>query len=172
MIHCQNCGQANAEKSNFCRYCGVKFGQTSPLKRRQSEIGQPPRPQRQPERPAGQQQPHQPPRPYSWKTDEFEVRTANARQTSQIDNMAMAEVGANRQMTRPFADTHNQETLTHGYRCPRCASQALPYRERKISSAGWIVFAVLLVFFFPLFWVGFLMKEDVLVCPVCDFRVN
>jgi hypothetical protein len=42
--------------------------------------------------------------------------------------------------------------------------------ERKISNAGWVVFAVLLVTFFPLFWIGFLIKEDVPVCPVCNYH--
>lgn len=57
-----------------------------------------------------------------------------------------------------------------GYHCPRCHSQLLPRRERRISTVGWIVFAVLLIAFFPLFWVGFLIREDVSVCPVCNHR--
>jgi hypothetical protein len=49
--------------------------------------------------------------------------------------------------------------------------QFLPQIERRISTTGWIVFAVLLVMFFPLFWVGFLIKEDVRVCPSCKTRI-
>jgi hypothetical protein len=51
-------------------------------------------------------------------------------------------------------------------------TQMLPRAERRISTAGWIVFAVLLVFFFPLFWVGLLIKEDVQVCPNCTSKVD
>jgi hypothetical protein len=51
-------------------------------------------------------------------------------------------------------------------------SQMLPQIERSISTAGWIVFAVLLVVFFPLFWVGLLIKEDVHVCPACKTRLR
>ena len=68
---------------------------------------------------------------------------------------------------------HQQpNNMAYGYRCPRCASQALPNVVRKISTAGWITFAVLMVAFFPLFWIGLLIKEDVRVCPVCNLRIN
>jgi hypothetical protein len=44
--------------------------------------------------------------------------------------------------------------------------------ERRVSTAGWIVFSVLLVFTLIFFWIGLLMKEDVSVCPVCRNRIN
>jgi hypothetical protein len=62
--------------------------------------------------------------------------------------------------------------IAQAYRCPRCFSQHLPRYEKKISTAGWIVFAVLLITFFPLFWIGFLIKEDVRICPMCNLRVS
>ena len=173
MINCQNCGKANAEGSNFCRYCGAKFGhptarlprQSAPM--RQQPTAPQPRPQRQPI----PQQPRTPPRPYAWKTDELEIRKAAARETTQINNMQIAPFPGEKRLARPLFDGAGQ-AMSHGYRCPRCATPTLPYRTRKISSGGWIVFAVLLLFFFPLFWVGFLMKEEVIVCPVCDLRLN
>jgi len=55
--------------------------------------------------------------------------------------------------------------------CPRCAGQIFR-TERKVSTVGWIVFAVLMVAFFPLFWIGLLIKEDVRVCQTCNFRIE
>jgi hypothetical protein len=51
-------------------------------------------------------------------------------------------------------------------------SQFLPKIERRISTTGWVVFAVLLVAFLPLFWIGLLIKEDVQICPSCKIRVK
>ena len=59
-----------------------------------------------------------------------------------------------------------------GYRCPYCHSTALPFSVEKISEAGWIIFAVMLVFCFPLFWIGLLMKEDQRFCSVCRARLS
>jgi hypothetical protein len=42
--------------------------------------------------------------------------------------------------------------------------------EKRVSTAGWIVFSVLLVFTLIFFWIGLLMKENVAVCPVCRAR--
>ena len=144
MIQCQNCGQGNAPESQFCRFCGTKF-----------MVGQP-TPQRQP-----QQQPYdyQAPRPYSWKTDEFQTQ-AEARKA---DNSQFSP--------QPLA-THDARFMTGSYRCPNCMSQFLPKTERRISTTGWVVFAILLVAFFPLFWIGLLIKEDVLVCPSCNVRLK
>ncbi len=58
-----------------------------------------------------------------------------------------------------------------GYRCPHCGSNYPPIAEKRISTEGWIVFAALLVFCLPLFWIGLLMKEDLRICPVCRARL-
>jgi DNA-directed RNA polymerase subunit RPC12/RpoP len=52
-------------------------------------------------------------------------------------------------------------------RCPYCGSHEPPYIGRKISSAGWVTFALLLVFFLPLCWIGLLMKEEYPECYDC-----
>lgn len=59
-----------------------------------------------------------------------------------------------------------------GYRCPNCQTTFPPIAQKRISSEGWIVFAALLVFCLPLFWVGLLMKEELRVCPACHARVS
>ncbi|MCW5958649.1 MAG: LITAF-like zinc ribbon domain-containing protein [Pyrinomonadaceae bacterium] len=116
-----------------------------------------------------------PPRPHVWKTDEFQVKENNARPTEQINMVQpLANMDAVTNQTarqQPLAH-YQQGNLAYGYRCPRCSSQLLPKIERKISNAGWVVFAALLVFVFPLFWIGLLIKEDVRVCPVCNLKIN
>ncbi|MBK8149356.1 MAG: LITAF-like zinc ribbon domain-containing protein [Acidobacteria bacterium] len=65
---------------------------------------------------------------------------------------------------------YQQRAVVGGYHCPQCHSQLMPRRERRISTGGWIVFGVLMIAFFPLFWVGLLIREDVSVCPVCNHK--
>ncbi len=61
---------------------------------------------------------------------------------------------------------------TGGYRCPNCASTYPPVVSQQISLAGWIVFASLLIFCLPLFWIGLLMKEEQRICPMCRTRIG
>jgi DNA-directed RNA polymerase subunit RPC12/RpoP len=58
------------------------------------------------------------------------------------------------------------------YRCPYCGSPHPPRVVEKISTGGWIVFAVMLLFCFPLFFIGLLMKETYQVCQQCGVRFN
>jgi DNA-directed RNA polymerase subunit RPC12/RpoP len=62
--------------------------------------------------------------------------------------------------------------IDSNYHCPRCGSSYLPVIDRRVSTAGWIVFSCLLVFTVIFFWIGLLMKEDAAICPVCRFRVS
>jgi DNA-directed RNA polymerase subunit RPC12/RpoP len=57
-------------------------------------------------------------------------------------------------------------------RCPYCGSTASPYDTTEISQAGWITFALLLVFCFPLFWIGLLITESHLKCSDCHARLD
>jgi len=169
MAQCSNCGQFNNAESNFCRFCGTKFNVTNPH--------QPlPQPQQQP--PAAGYD-YSPPRPYSWQTDEFQTSKPEARKTQQINQVQPLNVqfpgAANQNYQQPQAQPlafRQPQPLSAAYRCPRCMSNLHPRLERKISSGGWITFAVLLVFFFPLFWIGLLIKEDTHVCPACNTRVG
>lgn len=163
MNKCQNCGNINTAESNFCRFCGTKF-----------LAGQP---QQQQYRPQAQASPppfeFEPPRPYAWKTDEFSTQS-DARKTVG----GTAQIGSAGQ-TSAFPNGHAQplayrpgQQMSQPYRCPNCMSQFLPRIERRISTGGWVTFALLLVFFFPLFWIGLLVKEDVRICPSCGVRVG
>jgi len=142
MVKCNNRGNMNSPEVNFCRNCGSKMAGGV-------------QPQMQP-------YDHAPPRPYAWKTDEFSTNT-EARKTQGTMPIGQQPTGA--VAFRPASGLAN-------YRCPYCTSTYLPRHERKISTAGWITFAVLLVFFFPLFWIGFLIKEDTFVCPTCLKRIS
>ena len=154
MIQCTNCGQVNTETSNFCRFCGTKFLQTQ----LQENLGYE----------------YAPPSPYSWKTDEFQVAENKRQKSGQINQVQpLANLYATNQPPRPQPLVQQQpHNMAYGYRCPRCASQTMPKIVKRISTAGWIVFAVLMVMFFPLFWIGLLIKEDVRLCPVCNFQIN
>jgi len=151
MIQCQNCGQVNTETSNFCRFCGTKFLPSQHQNGSGYEFA--------------------PPRPYSWKTDEFQISESKARAPRTINQVQPLQPPLPPPRPQPLVQQHPQN-IAHGYLCPRCSSQLFPRFERKISTAGWIVFAVLLVTFFPLFWIGLLIKEDVRVCPVCNLRIT
>lgn len=72
----------------------------------------------------------------------------------------------------PYVAPYGSQNLAGtGYRCPNCQTTLPPLAEKRISTEGWIVFAALLVFCLPLFWVGLLMKEELRVCPACRIRV-
>lgn len=121
-----------------------------------------------------QQQPppsyeYNPPRPYAWKTDEFQAADPRAGKTQPINQVQ--PLTNQRGFTQPMTN-YRQAPMGYNYRCPNCGTQNFPMIEKKISTAGWIVFGVLLVMFFPLFWIGLLIKEETKVCPICRARVG
>jgi lipopolysaccharide-induced tumor necrosis factor-alpha factor len=62
-----------------------------------------------------------------------------------------------------------------GFRCPFCGHQGPPSTNKKISAAGWILFAVLLMFCIPLCWLPFVVdgcKEEERRCLGCGSRVG
>jgi DNA-directed RNA polymerase subunit RPC12/RpoP len=147
MIKCQNCGHTNSDDCNFCRFCGTKIlvSQPQPQPLPRYEVA--------------------PPRPYAWKTDEFQTQ-AEARKTTEPAQAAPIQPYT---AASPY---YQYGAMDGSYRCPRCGTTYLPVIERRVSTPGWIVFSVLLVFTLIFFWVGLLMKEDVAVCPVCRMRLN
>lgn len=165
MSYCQNCGKVNAHESVFCRFCGTKFSagtanSAPPVNSTQVY------PQTPPIQPQQADYETAPPRPYSWKTDEFQIPEEKA--TKVIDRVQPLPVMSPQNSAPP--QHYQPQSMTTGYQCPRCASRLYPKITRQISTAGWIVFAVLLLTFFPLFWVGFLIKEDMQVCQICGHR--
>lgn len=144
MSPCRNCGNINASEAIFCRSCGTKLASGAPAPQRVE--------QNQFDLPA--------PRPYSWKTDEFTTKN-EARGT-----MPNLDTG-----TRDVRLAQAQPQFVTAFRCPSCGTHYPPVLERKISTAGWVTFAILLVTVFPLFWIGLLIREDVPVCQVCQAKL-
>lgn len=58
------------------------------------------------------------------------------------------------------------------FRCPHCGSPEPAVRQRKVSTAGWVVFSLLLVFCFPLCFLGLLITEESLQCGMCGTRLG
>ena len=149
MILCQNCGKGNSEESQFCRFCGARMIVRQAV------------------------QDYQQPRPYAWKTDEYqtqnEPRVARTADHVVTPNQQIAPHGFYAPAVTAY---HGPQDLTGRYRCPSCGTNYLPLIERRVSPAGWITFSLLLVFTLVFFWIGLLMKEDVAICPVCKRRVN
>lgn len=186
MVHCQKCGQINAAESNFCRGCGLRLAAAPPPMRPAPPMNPPPdSPIHQSQPPTlimPQMQPvktdyeHQPPGPYSWKTDEFQTNV-EARKTMSDQ---LPQGSSNVSQMPNFGNAPHNSSLVYqqphyvapGYRCQFCGSNYLPIMERRISTAGWITFALLLVFTFIFFWIGLLIKEDVRICPNCRRRVD
>jgi hypothetical protein len=53
------------------------------------------------------------------------------------------------------------------FRCPHCQSNAPPVIAKRIGVAGWIVFFALLIFCFPLCFIGLFIKEEYRMCSWC-----
>ncbi len=126
-------------------------------------------------------------RPYSWQTEEFPVhdhtknyqaKKTQVLQQQQPNYPQQQQQQQSPQMVQPYQPGHihqqqQQQFYAYGhYYCMNCRTQVIPRMVRKIAPAGWIVFAVLLISFFPLFWLGFFIKEDRRICPICGTRLG
>lgn len=151
MIQCTRCGQINNETSRFCRFCGTQFTQEAQIANDTDYD-------------------YAPPRPYAWKTDEYQVGE-NRKPINQVQ--PLDNPWATNQTARPQPLVQQPpQNAAYGYRCPRCSSRMPPKIIKRVSTAGWITFAVLMVVFFPLFWIGLLIKEDVRMCSVCNLKLG
>lgn len=149
MAFCIGCGQRIEAGTTVCRYCGKDSR-------------------------AGRQQEYVPPKPYSWASDSLTGKPAPpppARPAQSATPPApQYQPPYYQQPAAPVTPYSNQVVAPaygYNYRCPNCGTNAAPRIEEKISQSGWVMFAVLLILFFPLFWIGLLMKEKYRVCPVC-----
>lgn len=59
-----------------------------------------------------------------------------------------------------------------GFTCPFCKASTPPRTEKKTSTAG-IIFAIVLFLFlcWPLFWIGFFIKEEHTFCSTCGMKL-
>lgn len=167
-MHCQNCGKANTERGNFCRFCGTKFTAVQ-YSQPTNYNPLPPTPMPNPA-PVNSDNIYEnmQRRPYSWKTDEYQIpgEKTKTKPISQVPPLPNFQPQQN-MAVQPFQQNLG---ITSHVVCPRCTRQNFPVIKQQVSTAGWITFAILLVTIFPLFWIGLLIKEDAYVCPVCNFK--
>jgi|SRR6266516_1884868 len=99
----------------------------------------------------------------------------NQRPSTKIDDRPPAYVPPSinaYQPPAPLTSTHHHQFGNVAFRCPYCQSQSPPIQKQKISTAGWILFVVLLLACFPLCWIGLLMKEDYRSCSFCGLNLG
>lgn len=60
-----------------------------------------------------------------------------------------------------------QPNTPAGFHCPHCQSTAPPVVAKRIGVAGWVVFFALLIFCFPLCFIGFFIREEYRMCSWC-----
>lgn len=144
---CQNCGQFNDNDQNYCRFCGTALLQPQPLKQSDNQ-----------------------PKPYGWASPSSPLHSfgdapSEPQQVQPIQRQPPV-------YAPPHAPNTNPLPQRTGYHCPRCNSTALPVVQSQISDGGWLTFVLMLLFCFPLFWIGFLMKDEYRVCPTCLNRIG
>jgi lipopolysaccharide-induced tumor necrosis factor-alpha factor len=108
-------------------------------------------------------QTHTPPKPYSWASPSSPLHEVAGDEPQQVEPIPPPPPI----VQTPSHTIHPQPMFSPGYRCPHCGTTAPPQIVKKISDGGWIVFVVMLLFCFPLFWIGLLMKEESRVCSMC-----
>jgi predicted RNA-binding Zn-ribbon protein involved in translation (DUF1610 family) len=58
------------------------------------------------------------------------------------------------------------------FRCPFCGTDEWPNVNTKVSTGGWVLFVGLLIFCFPLCFIGLLVKEDYRECSSCGVKLG
>ena len=67
----------------------------------------------------------------------------------------------------PHAPQPAPQFAPQRFRCPYCGTEQPPIVAQRISTGGWIVFAMMILFCFPLFFIGLLIKEEYRQCSWC-----
>lgn len=80
------------------------------------------------------------------------------------------------ELPSPTYSGHSNPSRPHGsgigFRCPFCQSTVPPRVRHKISTAGWVIFVVLLLVCFPFCLIGLFIKEDYRVCRSCGIKLD
>ena len=61
------------------------------------------------------------------------------------------------------------------FKCPFCSQEGPPMVTKKMSTGGWVLFAVLVFFCVPLCWLPFVIdgwKEEVRTCSGCGSKLG
>jgi hypothetical protein len=59
-----------------------------------------------------------------------------------------------------------------GYECPYCHTDEYPIVKKQISTAGWVLFVVLLIACFPLCIIGLFITDTYRICGACGIRLG
>lgn len=73
---------------------------------------------------------------------------------------------------RPRRRRNRRRDRRDDLECPYCGTDEPPVVREEISQTGWILFAILLIVFFPLCFLGLFMKERVQFCRDCGARLR
>jgi hypothetical protein len=57
-------------------------------------------------------------------------------------------------------------------KCSGCGHLGEPEHSSRVTTDGWIKFVVLLIFCFPLCWLGLLQRETYMRCPNCGSEMT
>jgi hypothetical protein len=82
---------------------------------------------------------------------------------------------ADRPSRRPRRDDLDEEEGDRPRRrvvCPYCRSREPPDVRSEMGQTGLILMIVLLFVFFPLFWIGFLIRDEVPYCSECGAKLG
>ena len=71
-----------------------------------------------------------------------------------------------------FGPAPSSEPGSWTFRCPFCGSSEAAVTQRKVSTTGWVVFALLLLFCLPLCFLGLLITEEKLQCGTCRMELG
>lgn len=80
--------------------------------------------------------------------------------------------GRDYEIRRREFDDEDDDDRRRGFRCPFCRTRARPNVSSQVSSAGWTVFVVMILFCWPLFFIGLLMTEETRTCSDCGMRLG
>jgi lipopolysaccharide-induced tumor necrosis factor-alpha factor len=142
---CPHCGKPNDVNQNYCCECGAALPEMQTQRFDSSNS-------------------IKPPKPYAWASPSSPLH-AVVNEPEQVQPLQPL-------YSAPPAQFNAQSSAinhvpANSYHCPNCGTNAPPILRSKISDGGWLVFVLMLVFCFPLFWIGFLMRQQYSVCPAC-----
>lgn len=148
---CHSCKFENPHNSRFCRRCGIALEEQSAINEEKFS--------------------YDPPDPYSWRGDDVndvDERGVRQRPAPAQPPPPPVRVGSITDEGKAQRGGGGLARQHQGLVCPYCGGQMALSPIQKVSGAGWAVFVVLLIFFFPLAWIGLLIKKNVVFCLSCN----
>jgi len=173
VIYCSSCRGPLYPNANTCNHCGAHV----PMTPYQSVFAQdnqaPPQYQQRPPAPPQQQYPSAPQQQVTNYLQQPYHQPYQQQYPQQYPQQYMGQPVVQQTYGQPATVVNIvNQTPIPTYFCPRCQCPTIPRYQQRISTGGWVVFALLLVFFFPLFWIGLLIKETFVSCGRCGFRMS